>query len=296
VLWLAFGRHIPALRIPVESGTSDRGTAYALRGPDVPPRVILMRYAPQNQTQAYRVFTIMSALHARRFPVPGVYYFGWSHHTRYVLLLLEHVEGRSVGEGQQHAFFARVGEDFARRLAELHQMHFQHLPDLPTTPFFYALRELTLMVRRLETPQLQEILDWLLIHRESMYEVPHTLVHGDYMLHNVLADRTRIVAVHGWENAVIADPRFDVGYTSAQLGSYDLALSDRFVAMYTEAAGPLPELGYWETFSALRLLARVAQTLSKLPAPKRDRFLAHVGPAWNGLLYFAESRTGLTLL
>ncbi len=295
VLWLAFGRHVPAQPIPVEAGTSDRGLAYALGGPGVPPRVILLRYAPQNQTQAYRVFTVMSALHDRRFPVPGAYFFGWSHYSRYVLLLLEYVEGRGV-EGQLRAFFARVGEDFARRLAELHQMHWAHLPDLPVTPFFYALRELTLMVRRLETPQLQDILDWLLVHRERMYEIPHTLVHGNYMLHNVLADRTQIVAVQGWETAVIADPRFDVGYTSAQLGAYDLTLSERFVSIYSEVAGPLPELGYWEVFSALRLLARVAQTLSTLPAPQRQRFLAQVGPAWNGLLLFVESRTGLKLL
>lgn len=295
VLWLAFGRRISAHPIPVEAGTSDRGLAYALSGPGVPPRVVLRRYTSRQQTQAYREFLVMSALHERGFPVPNVYYFGWSHYSRYVLMLIDYIEGRGF-EGQPHAFFARVGDDFARLLAGLHQMHWPRLPDLPATPFFYALREITLLVRRLETPQLQDILDWLLVHRERMYEIPHTLVHGNYMLNTVLADRTKIVAVHGWETAVIADPRFDVGYTSAQLGAYDLELSKQFVAIYSEVAGDPPDLAYWEVFSALRLLARVAQTLSTLPTAQRQRFLAQVGPAWNGLLLFVESRTDLKLL
>jgi aminoglycoside phosphotransferase (APT) family kinase protein len=295
VLRLAFGRAVPAIPIPVAPGQSEYGMAFALRGPRVPPRVLLLRYSPQHQTRAFRAFTVMQALHDRHFPAPDIYYLGWSYYTRYVLLLVEYVEGRTVGD-QPHAFFARIGPHFAETLAQLHRLAWDPFPNLAVTPLPYAFHELLKLVQRLETWQLQEILDWLLARLRQVKELPHTVIHGDYSLHNVLAEHTQVIAVQGWEHAVIADPRFDVGYTSAMLGAYGIALSDQFLEAYTAVAGPVPDCEFWEVFGALRLLARVARTLSTLRPPQRDRFLAQVGPHWQGLLEFVARRSGLNLL
>jgi aminoglycoside phosphotransferase (APT) family kinase protein len=295
VLRLAFGRDVSALPIPVAPGQSEYGMAFALRGSRVPPRVLLLRYSPQNQTRAFRAFTAMQALHGHRFPAPDIFYLGWSYYTRYVLLLTEYVEGRGVGD-QPHAFFARIGPHFAETLAQLHRLTWDPLPNLAVTPLPYAFHELLKQVRRLETWQLQEILEWLLAQLRQVIELPHTLIHGEYSLHNVLAEHTQVIAVQGWEQSVIADPRFDVGYTSAMLGAYGIALSDQFLEAYTAVSGPVPDCEFWEVFGALRLLARVARTLSTLREPQRDRFLAQVGPHWQGLLAFVANRSGLDLL
>jgi aminoglycoside phosphotransferase (APT) family kinase protein len=294
VLRLAFGREVPAIPIPVAPGQSEYGMAFALHGPRVPPRVLLLRYSPQNRTRAFRAFMAMQALHDRNFPVPDVYYLGWSYYTRYVLMLVEYIEGRSM-EDQPHAFFARIGPDFAHTLAYLHRLPWEPFPDLAVTPLPYAFHELASLVRRLETWQLQEILGWLAERVRQIRELPHTVIHGDYSLQNVLAEHTRVVAVQGWEQAVIADPRLDVGYTSAMLGAYGVALSDQFLEAYTAVAGPVLDCEFWEVFGALRLLARVARTLSTLRPPQRDRFLARVGPHWQGLLAFVANRSGLDL-
>jgi aminoglycoside phosphotransferase (APT) family kinase protein len=295
VLQLAFGRLISTTPIPLPLGQHDGGLAYALHGKGVPPRVILLRYRPRLRAQAFRAFTVMRVLRDRQFPVPDVYYMGWSYYTRYVLLLVEYVEGRSE-EGMPHAFFARVGTDFAHTLARLHLLRWDPLPDLAMLPFRYAFHELAEEVRRYETPQLQEILEWLVMRVGHITELPYTLVHGNYTLQNALAERTRIIAVQGWEQAALADPRFDVGYTSAVLGSFGIALSDQFLEAYSAVAGELPDRVFWEVFSALRLLTRVARSISTLREPQRQRFLERVGPSWQGLLQFVERRSGLRLI
>ncbi len=292
VLRLAFGRQVDVTPLPAAVGHGERGLAYALHGEGVPPRVLLQRYSPREQVQVFRAFSVMRALRDRNFPVPDVYYLGWSYHTRYVLLLLEQVDGRGF-EGQPHAFFARVGTHFAETLALLHGLTWNPLPDIAMLPFRFAFQEMIERVRQLETPQLVDILDWLVARAGRIVELPYTVTHGNYILQNVLADRTKIVAVLNWEQAVLADPRFDVGLASAVLGAHGIALSDQFLESYTAVAGPVPKILFWEIFGALRLLSRTALTLSKLPASQREAFLAQWIPAWRGLLMFVTHRTGL---
>ncbi|MCD4686540.1 MAG: phosphotransferase, partial [Anaerolineae bacterium] len=214
----------------------------------------------------------------------------------HTLLLIEQVSGRSIEElDQQRAFFELVGLQFAAILAQLHQLEWPAMPDLAEVPFAHAFHQLSLMVRRLETPQLQHILEWLMLHAEYISEQPRVVIHGDYTLPNIVARQTAIVAVQGWDNAVIADPGFDVGYASAALGAIDPAMSDQFVQQYSALSDSVAELRFWEVFGALRMLTRVARTISILPPIQRERFLERVQTDWNGLLDFVELRTGMTI-
>lgn len=294
VLRLAFGADVPAIAVPVAPGQSERGSAYVLDGAGVPPRVVLLRYFPREQAHAFRAFTAMRELKNLNFPVPDVYYLGWSGHTHTMLMLIQDFDGRRAA-GEPYPFFARVGEHFAQVLAHLHGLPWDALPDLPLLPFHYTLHELAQLVRRLETWELQQILAWLLARADALSELPRTVIHGDYTLQHVVADPPRVIAVSGWEHAAIADPRFDVGYASTVLGAYGVELSNQFLDAYQSVAGPVPDSAFWEVFSALRLLARVARTLATLRAPQRERFLALAGPAWRGLLRFVQARTGLEL-
>ena len=295
LLLLAFGRRIQATPMPVAAGESAYGQAYALHDPAAPPAVLLRRYPPHQQAQAIRAAQVMNALRRLQFPVPRVLLLHWNHRTQYTLLLTDHIPGRRVG-GAPHAFFVRVGTHFAYTLAELHALPWDTLADLPVTPLHYAFKELVRLVRRLQTWELQEILDWLLDHINHIEELPRTIVHGEYTLQHIIADPPHVAAVDGWENAVIADPRFDVGFASAMLGAYGEELSRQFIDAYLSATGELPGIPFWEVFSALRVLARVGRTLSTLHEEQRERFLENVLPYWQGLLAFVETRTGLELL
>ncbi len=295
ILRLAFGRSVTAVPMPVASGHSDSGMAFALHGRRIPPYVQLLRYPSRQQIWAYRAFAAMQALRERDFPVPDVYYMGWSRHSDSVMLLIELVEGRTES-GNPHAFFARIGPDFAFTLARLHQLEWPKRPDLPVTPLRYALEELGGIVHQLDNWQLVEIHSWLWTQLEYVQEQPYVLIHGDYTLQNVIAEGVLVKTVLGWDQAVVADPRFDVGYASAVLGSHGSALSTQFLESYITAAGPVEDSAFWEVLGALRLLVRVGRTLSTLRAPQRDRFLAQAGPAWTGLLTFVAERIRRQLL
>jgi aminoglycoside phosphotransferase (APT) family kinase protein len=295
ILRLAFGRAVPTTPIPVMAGVSERMMAFALHADRVPPRVILQRFPPQEHARGFRAFTMMQALRDMHFPVPDVYYFGWSRYTRYALLLMEYVEGRR-DEGQPHAFFLRMGEHFAQTLAQLHRLAWDALPDLPVMPLNYTFDHLAGEVRELGTPELLDILDWLNPRLDAIDPLPLAVLHGDYTPHNVISDGdTHVVAILGWENAVLADPRFDVGYASAALAPYGLPLSNQFIGYYEAAAGPVPDRPFWEVLSALRLLTRVGTVLAGLYPPELEEWADRIWPLWEGLLIFVEDRTGLNL-
>lgn len=294
LLQLAFGRTVPTTPIPVAQGQGERSMALALDGEGLPPRVLVRRYRPNQGARAWRAFTAMQALRERHFPVPEVYYFGWSHYTRHVILLMEYVEGRG-DEGQPSAFFYRVGPHFAQTLASLHGIAWERQPDLPVMPFRLIFGDVARRVQRLDSADLTAILNWLLPQAKQIVTLPQVVIHGDYTLSKIIANQTEVSAVTGWEQASLADPRFDVGYTSAALGVYGVAFSDQFIDAYQAAAGPVMDRVFWEVFGALRLLAALGARLARLPQEQMDEALAEIGPAWEGLLQFVEARTGLRL-
>lgn len=64
-----------------------------------------------------------------------------------------------------------------------------------------------------EIPVIGEVGDWLDEHIPDTY--PHTLVHGDYKLDNVMFGQgtpPRLHAVFDWELSTLGDPRFDLGW------------------------------------------------------------------------------------
>ena len=224
--------------------------------------------------------------------MPAVYYLGWSQYDDHTLLLAERVAGWRVA-GQPHAFFARAGTDFAHTLARLHALPWDSLPDLPVTPLRYAFGELARLVRRLETWERRDsrLADPARGCGRELRAPSRTAVHAG----RAVAQPPRIVAIEGWEHAVLADPRFDIGFISAMLGAYGVALSDQFRRLTRQRRGRA-DLVFWEVFSALRLLARVGRSLSTLRAEQRERFLARAFPYWQGLLALVQARTRVGLL
>jgi aminoglycoside phosphotransferase (APT) family kinase protein len=66
--------------------------------------------------------------------------------------------------------------------------------------------------RTRELPGLDAITAWVRAHMPA--DVPHTVVHGDYKLDNVMfaKDEPRLIAIFDWEMATIGDPLADLGY------------------------------------------------------------------------------------
>ena len=149
VLQVAFGRAVPARPVPLPPGYTGPGEGFALAGEGLPRQVMLLRYPAQRQNAAVRAFAALSALDRVGFPVPPVYYFGWTRRQASMLLLLRYVDGRGWGN-HTHGFFARMGEHFAQMLAQLHLIDWNPLPDAALLPFGAAFEDLAGRVRQLQ--------------------------------------------------------------------------------------------------------------------------------------------------
>lgn len=80
------------------------------------------------------------------------------------------------------------------------------------------------------------------------------LVHGDYSLHNILVEGSRVSAILDWEFAHIGNPAYDLGYFYDQAAS--LTTWQEFLDAYQAAGGSLPsaeELDYSMLFATTRL-------------------------------------------
>ena len=94
----------------------------------------------------------------------------------------------------------------------------------------------------------------LLRANSSVADGSRGLVHGDFGVHNLLADGNRITAVLDWELAHIGNPASDLGYyyyMAEHIGGWD-----RLLSAYEEAGGFLPttdELNYFRLLGTLRL-------------------------------------------
>jgi len=119
----------------------------------------------------------------------------------------------------------RVGEELVDALAEIHAVdvaavgletfghpegYTQRQVDRWRRQYAWAF-EVTREVR--EVPAVGTVGDWLAANVPP--EGPHTLVHGDYKLDNVLfatGTPPRLVSVFDWELSTLGDPRADLGW------------------------------------------------------------------------------------
>lgn len=144
--------------------------------------------------------------------------------------LMERVDGDVLRDEEAERFATRphrqqIGQELVDTLADIHAIDYTAVglddfgyPDGYTErqvdrwhqQFDWAF-EVTQDVRQI--PAVARIGDWLDEHIPDEY--PHTLVHGDYKLDNVMfGSRTppELVSVFDWELSTLGDPRADLGW------------------------------------------------------------------------------------
>jgi len=174
-------------------------------------------------------------------------------------LLLEALPGESLGPrllrddryvGARERLAAQCGEILAR----LHSVPIDAVPGLhPVDPIQRCYDVLDALPER--HPAFELVLRKLALTRPRPR--PHTIVHGDFRLGNLLIDERGITAVLDWEVVHLGDPLEDLGWPCvpawrfggpepvAGAGSYQQLLH-----AYRAAGGDevtLPELLWWQT-------------------------------------------------
>ncbi|WP_408957625.1 phosphotransferase family protein [Natrinema sp. 74] len=144
--------------------------------------------------------------------------------------VMEQLEGDVLREDEPERFAEpdhrrRIGEELVDNLAKIHDLDYEAIGlGEFGRPAGYTQRQVDRWGKQLswafevtederEVPDLHEVGDWL---RDNVPEDhPHTLVHGDYKLDNVMfapGTPPELVGVFDWEMATLGDPRADLGW------------------------------------------------------------------------------------
>jgi aminoglycoside phosphotransferase (APT) family kinase protein len=143
--------------------------------------------------------------------------------------VMDRVHGTVLRESERDAFAnpqarARVGQELVDTLVSIHALDYESVGLAEFgRPAGYTERQVMRWGTQLgwafevtaaerEIPELDRVGNWLAEHCPD--EHPHTLVHGDYKLDNVMfaTDPVELVGVFDWELSTLGDPRTDLGW------------------------------------------------------------------------------------
>ncbi|AFZ73246.1 phosphotransferase family protein [Natronobacterium gregoryi] len=145
--------------------------------------------------------------------------------------VMDRLEGTVMRESESGAFAdlesrRRIGEELVDTLAAIHDVDYEAvgLADFGHPPS-YTERQVERWGQQLmwafdvtteerEVPDIYDVGAWL--QENAPEDHPHTLVHGDYKLDNVMYatddGAPELVGVFDWEMATLGDPRADLGW------------------------------------------------------------------------------------
>jgi aminoglycoside phosphotransferase (APT) family kinase protein len=105
----------------------------------------------------------------------------------------------------------------------------------------------------LPSPFVTYMLDWLEQHVPANRN-PAVLVHGDFNIHNVLAEDGRVTGILDWECSMFGAPEQDLAYIKPIISQH--IGWDRFLGHYLAAGGPAIDessMNFYMAFSSMRL-------------------------------------------
>jgi aminoglycoside phosphotransferase (APT) family kinase protein len=220
-----------------------------------------------------REFHLLKDIHATGFPVAEPLFLGAGvpgvDADFYVMSALQGAVPSSFLGAASAVVPESVLLHLAELMARLHRLELQHF-----TPYLKRFGEIGLLEDTVETcyrrclaewrdyyskgghlpsPYLTYLLDWLERHVPQDSQTP-VLVHGDFNIHNVLAQDGRITGVLDWECAMFGAPEQDLAYIKPVISKH--IGWDRFMAHYLASGGrPINEqsLNFYMAFSAMRV-------------------------------------------
>ena len=202
-------------------------------------RDLVLRRPPPGETadtahDVIREYDVMNAVADTDVPVPNLVLACEDHDViGSDFYVMDRLEGDVLREDEPERFAApehrrRMGEELVDTLAKIHRLDYEAigLGEFGYPPG-YTERQVERWGQQLmwafevtaderEVPDLYEVGSWLQEHTPDDH--PHTLVHGDYKLDNVMfgpGTPPELVAVFDWEMATLGDPRADLGWMLA---------------------------------------------------------------------------------
>jgi aminoglycoside phosphotransferase (APT) family kinase protein len=251
---------------PLAGGASSLTYAGQRRDQRVVVKVAPPGVAPVAHRDVLRQARIIRALGATPVPVPEILVEDPGDPPEvpplFVMSFLDGLSCEPLFDGSDAGPEAVVAERFqnaAQVMAQLHSLEPGVLglaEELATGP----LDEVERWCRTLETVDAALAPGWrdvaAALRSSAPPALPPAIVHGDFRLGNLLAERSRITAVIDWEIWSVGDPRVDAGWflincdplSYRRPTRYSAAVPpvDELAAIYRQAMGsPVPELDWF---------------------------------------------------
>ncbi|WP_332642209.1 phosphotransferase family protein [Aeromicrobium sp.] len=259
-----------------------------------PPLGVLL----ESAHDVAREYRILSALQGTKVPVPSLIGLAVDESIAETpVLVMEHVDGevfdrRPIATALEPRIRRELGEGLVDTLVHIHEVDLGSVGlDSLASKEPYAARQLRRWSAQLERsrsrslPELDRLTE--LLSQRAPSRQATTLVHGDFNLSNVMADRSsgKVVSVLDWELCTLGDPLADMGsllaywrhdneYATGAFAASALPgfpLRDELAARYARSTGCNPgELKFWHVFGLWKLAVIGEGVLSRDPERSRN--------------------------
>ncbi|MXR50938.1 phosphotransferase [Halovenus sp. WSH3] len=199
-------------------------------------RELVIRRPPPGETadtahDVLREYKVIDALQETDVPVPPTVAATDDHSIiGSDFYVMDRLRGAVLRDSEPETFAneqarRRIGTELVDTLASIHELDYESvgLGEFGR-PAGYTQRQVDRWGKQLswafevtaeerEVPTLETVGEWL--QENCPDEHPHTLVHGDFKLDNVMFDPeppAELLAVFDWEMATLGDPRADLGW------------------------------------------------------------------------------------
>lgn len=199
-------------------------------------RELVIRRPPPGETadtahDVLREYKVIDALQDTDVPVPPTVAATDDHSIiGSDFYVMDRFRGEVLRDSEPESFAneearRRVGTELVDTLASIHELDYESVSlGEFGRPEGYTQRQVDRWGKQLswafevtaderEVPTLKKVGEWL--QENCPDEHPHTLVHGDFKLDNVMFDPeppVELLAVFDWEMATLGDPRADLGW------------------------------------------------------------------------------------
>ena len=162
-----------------------------------------------------------------------------------------------------------VGDDIAAKLAAIHRVPLAAIGRCVNGANIRSSEKITDWIEQgynswkpmnMPSPAFETAFEWLRRHVAINDKAPRTLVHGDFVLNNILIHDNKVSAILDWEFAHVGNPAYDLGYSFFMASS--LVPWDDYLTAYANAGVAVPDedqINYHILLAATRLGAMICQ-------------------------------------
>ena len=262
------------------------------RGPQELLGDLVARVMPTDEEHCRREALMQAAAAGAGFPAPRIHLTGGREAgLGRPFIIMDRAPGGTLASGlgwrEKASALAGMPVLLAATMARLHALDPAAVAESPAgVGVATVLKELAERIRPLGLESFACAMAWLNEHQPV--ERTRVICHGDLHPFNLVIANGRASAVLDWTNAVLADPAFDVAYTSQLLALWPVAVPGlprrllksiagrfaawRFLKEYRRLARvEIGALEWYEALHSLRLLTRAARWRAGITRPPRAR-------------------------